>query len=455
MTTFVLALALQCIFPIFESAIGQFVGMSIVNTDTQTHDYVLTARNSEGSVAQEARMTLKGGNQRAFLLSEVFSPTPGDTGWIQVDSAAPGCFSYLSAADSGSMLTGADAAAATATALLAPHIEVNTGFTELNYIDTSVIIVNPGVAVADVNLQLYGLDGLSKATVQVSVPARGSRVVQMSRIFESAMPANTLGGRTFSGYLRLSSASGVAAWQRIDGVLARSLLRAKSAEELKSTTDAWIPHFAVGGTYGSILNVINPGATALNLELIAFDDRGVTLGEPARITLSPREVLRAPVDAFFRFVTPAIFPPLLISGSIRIRELGDRNFQIAGDVEIFDRGLGGRDSSMLYPISDTAATSWVLPFAASFNPYFTGYAIQNPNSLLTVQTDVTVEFIGSNGAVLDRKAIQLSPRTRAASLVTGPNASGYLRITSNFPVHVFGTIGTTNHRMLDQIPALR
>ena len=243
----------------------------------------------------------------------------------------------------------------------------------------------------------------------------------------------------FPGYLRLSSDTGVAAWQRIEGVISRSILRAKSIQELRSTTEAYMPHFALGGRtlYTSFLNLINPGTTALNLEVVAFDDRGATMGDPVRLALAPGEGRRESVDSFFRFVTPAIFPPFLITGSIRIRELAGRDFQIAGDIEIINRGLEGRDASMLYPISDSAAISWILPFAASFNPYFTGYAIQNPNSLLTVQTDVVVELVGPNGTVLNSTPIQLSPRNRTANVVAASDQAGYLRITSNFPDSCF------------------
>ena len=109
---------------------------------------------------------------------------------------------------------------------------------------------------------------------------------------------------------------------------------------------------------------------------------------------------------------------------------------------------------MLYPISDTPARSWILPFAASGSPYFTGYAIQNANSMLTVQTDVVVELVGSNGTVLERREIQLSPGTRTANLIAAGHV-GYVRITSNFAVHVMGLIGTNDNRVMEQIPGLR
>ena len=454
MTTLLFALLLQCFFPLFDASSLQFVGLSVVNSDAQSREYVVTTRHSDGAGVQDARFSLPAGNQRAFLLPEVM-PAPTSAGWIQVDSAAPGCFSYLSTGDGRSYLTGTDAAATTGTVLIVPHVEVHTGFAELAHLDTSVSIVNPGATSTRVTMQLFGLDGAPKGSSATDIPARGSRVVMMSQEFGASMPSNGLGGRTFSGYLRLNADAGIAAWQRIEGVLSRSILRARPITELRSTPEAFIPHFAVGGDYGSFLNIINPGTSALDLEMVAQDDRGRTLGEPVRLTLAPGEGRRASVESFFRFIMILIYPPPLITGSIRIREAAGRNFQIAGDVEIFDRGLGGRDSAMLYPISDSASTSWTLPFAATSGMYFTGLALLNPNALLTVQTDVVVEFVGPDGFVRERKAIQLSPRARTADVVGTGDQAGYVRITSNFPIHVLGVIGSRDGRTLDQLPALR
>jgi hypothetical protein len=243
-------------------------------------------------------------------------------------------------------------------------------------------------------------------------------------------------------------------------VLSESILRARAVTELQSTTEAYLPHFALGSPqfYGSFVNIVNPGSSPLDLELTALDGEGRAIGEPVRVTLAVGEGRREAVDTLFKFVTPAIFPPILMTGSIRIREAERRSFQIAGNVEIFTRTLDARASSLLNAISDTPATSWILPFAASAAPYFTGYAIQNANELLAVQTDVVAEFIASNGAVVESRLFHLSPQARAAALVSPSAEVGYVRIRSNFPVHVFGSIGSRErpaYLLLEQVPALR
>jgi hypothetical protein len=97
----------------------------------------------------------------------------------------------------------------------------------------------------------------------------------------------------------------------------------------------------------------------------------------------------------------------------------------------------------------------LLPFAASSNSYFTGYAIVNPNELLTVQTDVVIEVLDSAGLVRSRSTASLSPQNRITGMVPSGLSSGYLRVTANFPVHLLGSIGTLDGRLLDQIPAIR
>jgi hypothetical protein len=110
---------------------------------------------------------------------------------------------------------------------------------------------------------------------------------------------------------------------------------------------------------------------------------------------------------------------------------------------------------MLYPIADAAATNWTIPFSSSAGDYFTGYAVANPNELLAVQTEVLVEVVNSAGAVVDRSTISLAPRNRRSALVPPGLASGYLRFSSPLPFFVLGSIGTSDGRLLDQLPAIR
>jgi hypothetical protein len=232
------------------------------------------------------------------------------------------------------------------------------------------------------------------------------------------------------------------------------MLRGRADEEIAATSLAMLPHFVFGGTYNSFLNILNPGPSPVNLELSAHDDKGNSIGETVQLQLAPGESRRTAVAEFFRVVQILIYPPPLVSGYIRIREKSGGTFRIAGNIEITGQGPGGPQSLMLTNVSDTSARNWLLPFAASSGEYFTGYAIANPNELLTVQTDVVVEVVDSSGAVRGTTMISLSPRHRVTSLIPAGVPSGYVRITSNLPIHVLGSIGTHDERLLDQLPAI-
>jgi len=453
--TFFLLFSLQCLFPIFDSTrADEFLGLSIVNRDTQPHEFTVTATVPEGANAQTGRISIPAGGQRAQLINEILgTPRRPLSGWIRVDSTATGCTSYL-ASGNESMFDGADGTPTTSTAIIISNASVFTGFVELNYIDTYLAIINPGSTPASVTVQLSGLDGRSPGSTVITVPPGGSKTLAVSETFRDVLPDNHLGGRVFQGYVRLNSNVSIAAWARIETPLSRKLARGRAMEDIRPAGLAVVPHFAAGGGYESILNVVNPTVAPLNLDLEAIDDRGNVIGQTARITLAAGQVQRSSVPELFHFLN-AGSAAVTVSGHIRIRGSQASPVQVVGDLEIFSSAFGSIGSSVLYPISDSAAREWLIPFAATSSPYFTGYAIANPNELLTVQTDVQVEVVNSAGAVTDKRTVSLSPRSRHASVIAAGVQSGYLRLTSNMPIHVVDAIGTDDGRLLDQVPPLR
>jgi len=452
MNTFLFAFALQCFLPLNISP-GDFFGLSLVNRDLQSRDFTITATSADGTTAQSGRVSLPGGGQRAVLLNEVLGTATPANGWVNVESPSSDCPVY-SAIGSPDSLAGTDASGVLSMNVVLPQVEINTGFQELNHTDTFIAIVNPGSSSATVQVRLHALDGVVRGTAPISVPARGSFTGRVSEMFASALPSNSVGGKTFQGYIRLNADQNIAAWHRIEMPLARAILRGRAVEEIKSTSLAIIPHFVFGGTYGSFINLVNPTSATVDLDLSAHDDRGNVIGEIIQVRLAPGESRRSSVGEFFRVVIIQIFPPPVITGYIRIRERQGGAFQIVGDVEIVGLWQGAFQSAMLYPLSDTASRNWLLPFVTGSSEYFTGYAVANPNELLTVQTDVTVEVVDSGGTVRSSTTTSLSPRHHFATLVPSGVVSGYLRITANMPIHVLGSIGTRDERSLEQLPAI-
>ena len=63
-------------------------------------------------------------------------------------------------------------------------------------------------------------------------------------------------------------------------------------------------------------------------------------------------------------------------------------------------------------------------------------------------------LFASAGALVNRRVISQSPKTRQTGLIPAGLAGGYVRFTADFPIYVMGTIGSNDLRVLDQIPAL-
>src|SRR5262245_12556294 len=148
MATYYLIFALQCLFPIFQTA-GDYLGVSIVNTDVAPHEFAVTAISSDGKSTQTGRITLSAGRQRAFLLPEVVGAGSPTAGWIHIDSDGVGCPVYT-ASGNDQALAGTDADQSGGKLLWLPHISINTGFMELAHTDAHISIVNAGVSAANV-----------------------------------------------------------------------------------------------------------------------------------------------------------------------------------------------------------------------------------------------------------------------------------------------------------------
>jgi hypothetical protein len=441
--------------PVFESQVNEFLGLSLVNRAMVDNDITVSWTRADGSDVREGRLSLAPGSQRIRLVREILDlPSDPTEGWLRVDAAQPGLFTYLTAG-SDELLDGAGPANDIATSIILEHVEVNTGFVELRHTDTLVQIINPNAAVAGVRTELVNLDGVIVGNLTLSIAPRAARTMRISESFRNALPANNVGGHIFNGYLRLASDIAVSGWLRIDTPLSRRLVGGRASADISPSRLATVAYFASGGPapYHSELNLINAGEAAITLELSARNSRGEIIGEAVRRTLGPGEGIREDVMGLFRVVTPAVFPPPTTTGYIRIQSADGAVFRVIGDISISSGDLA---ASMVYPITTEPLVDWILPFATAGPDYFTGYAIANPNELLAVQTDVTIELFDQDGRLAGPpRSISLSPLGQFVGLVEQPISAGYLRIRSNLPVVVLGSIGASNGSTLLPLPAMK
>ena len=447
--------SLSCYIPVLASDAGEFLGLSFVNTAAVVNDVTVTWTNDDGTGSRSGRVSLAPGAQRSSLVRDLLG-TPDDPrdGWIRIEFTNAGLQSYLTSG-TDRILDGAEPVLQPATTILLGHIAVQTGFYELYHMDTYVILINPGNVTAIARAELIGTDGRTAGSQTIQIAASGSRVLRVSETFRDVLPANSLGGRTFTGYMKVVSNPGLAGWVRIDTPLSRRLLRGRGIEEIEPASLAMAAHFAYGSAnlYRSALNLVNIGDASVALEITAQDDRGGRIGSAAQIKLGSGQGMREDAASLFRIIVPDVFPPPLVTGYVRIRAVDGSQFRVIGDVDVYS---DGNRAAMLYPLETAAALDWIMPFVVSGQDYFTGYAVANPNELLTVQADMTVELLDTEGRpAAPPRTISLSPSARFAGLVEKGIESGYLRVHSNGPVILLGSLGTCNGETLAHLPAFR
>ncbi len=69
--------SLSCYFPVFGSDVGEFIGLSLLNTAAATNEVTVTWTNGDGNSSRSGRVSLAPGAQHASLLRE-FLGTPDD-----------------------------------------------------------------------------------------------------------------------------------------------------------------------------------------------------------------------------------------------------------------------------------------------------------------------------------------------------------------------------------------
>ena len=222
----------------------------------------------------------------------------------------------------------------------------------------------------------------------------------------------------------------------------------------RETASLTATHFAIGGDYGSTVNVVNTGQLATTLTLSAFDERQRPVGQTAKITVEAGAAMRASVNELFHIAMIQTFPPL-ISGFIRIdvsppSQRSAMPASIVGTVEIYLQSEGAKRASMLYAMSDTPSTRWIIPFLRTTGGYFTGFTF-----ISSEKANVKIGMVDADGSQVGGGNVISTGPLRFALLLPAGYPNGYLRFESDTPIYVLGTIGTIDGSVLDQVPAIR
>lgn len=98
MAVLFLTLIMQIALPIFELTGDEYVGLSLVNTASESAEVTVSVNGSEGVEAEAGVISLPPGAERALLLREILGleADPG-SGWIEIDSSRTGLGVFLGA----------------------------------------------------------------------------------------------------------------------------------------------------------------------------------------------------------------------------------------------------------------------------------------------------------------------------------------------------------------------
>jgi hypothetical protein len=450
MHTFLFALALQVVLPIFETTGPQFTSLSLVNYSSDEAEFEVGLNAADGSVRRLKKVTV-GPRQQIFVAVDQMRARPTDrlSGWVSVESLSSDFSAYMTSGDGISTIT-TDAVWSGSTSWHLPNVRLVKGFNEFADTDTTIAIVNRALLTASVTAELIDQAGTVRRTVELSVPPAGSKNFAISDLL---LPQPSERSR-FEGRLVLRSGTPIMAWQQIQRDRTRSVLRGKRLDEVPLNTNLFIPFFVMGGFSESFLNLVNPGDSVISLDIAAFDMAGDPLGERADVTIPAGGSVRSEMSSLLRLVLPPSYPKPVIVGSLQIRGIPAGPFRVLADVEVtgFDPNTGP-EASMTYWASQPSAEVWEIPYMTTSPQYFTSYAITNAGATGNVRA--VVEVYGRDGSVIERRAHILAPFGSANGILQPSVPGSRIRIWSYQPIVVLGALGTVDGRIIEAIPVRR
>ncbi|MFH1154034.1 MAG: hypothetical protein V1793_09460 [Pseudomonadota bacterium] len=164
--------------PVFKHGPANTSGLGITNlSPTETANVTVTVFQQDGRCVATERKTLPARGQEAFVVG----PELTDDGWIRVASDQPlagvnflGRFRGGNATDL--VMGDVPFTRNLSTSLVIPHVAQDTTW------DTTLFLANPNTVPITATLVHTGRDGTASVPYGVSIPARGSREIQVGDI---------------------------------------------------------------------------------------------------------------------------------------------------------------------------------------------------------------------------------------------------------------------------------
>jgi minor extracellular serine protease Vpr len=307
------------------------------------------------------------------------------------------------------------------------------------------VVFNPGVNTANITASLFNASGVINTQTATSIAPKG----QANLSFSSAALS--------SGYLRVKSDRPVSGVEVVGNTTRQAALGAFSPG---SQSQLFFPHFAVGGNYTTQVGIVNPGTSAVSLNLSAYDDNGTFLGAKNSISLLAGGQLLQSISGLFG---------ISAAGSLRTGYLVAEADQpgIMGFTDYsYDDGVHSSDAT----IPADSVPSQTLLFshiaegvnAGTGVPYRTGIALLNPYG---TQVTYTIRVYDGAGTLVAQAENTIAPHQKVAKILSYPDAgvgffapdmilgNGHVEVTTDYGLLGLELFFTEDISQLASVPA--
>jgi len=438
-------------FSLDSSAIGKsgfrgsgYTGIALANLDSADARLVFTAfdpngnRISGGSVTNPAQRTLSRGGQLPVVDTQLFGTTAGPVGWMKVDSTVSKISSFFMAFDSNlTVLDGAEASTEAEKTAILPEVG-ESGFNR-------IYLVNPGNQPLSVTLNLMKSDGTVRAGVSRQINADGALAADL---YPELFPQAAVDP---SDYLWITTPGEVVPYELLAGA-GRDIRILNGQNTARGLPQLYSPQYVVGGPWRSTISIVNLESRTATVEMHFVPDDTSRAEKTALFEIPANGKLYLSDQRVF--LDPAVdLTKTITQGWVEIASDGAR---LIGSVTFGGAGKGRFASTL--PLVGELNRNVIFSHAASNTTYFTGVALVNPGS---TSAQVTIDLYGADGMLEATVTTNVPSKGRSSRLLTElfpalvgeDRTSGYIRVTSDWPLASFALFGTNSLSVLSAIPA--
>jgi len=429
---------IKLVFPALLENDTTVTGVAVANSRPAPADLELTARESDGQLADAAenprKMALGGFEQLALTGRELFAAAGGKPleGWVELNSPAEhlsGLFMNLGP----DQADGAQAATVTSNQLCFSRIHQGSEGFLGQEATTRLYLVNPSSQPTTVTLQLFKDDGTQITYFEGIIAPNGSLSGTIPELFGvSSMSSGYVNAVVSYSYPQ--SLGGITGFELVElpDAKTRFGLQAADAVFLREGYSAQVA--CVSGAETRI-RLINLSEEKRKVGLQLYGESGALLAPEIEVELAPRIALDKPARDLF-FFAAGQFPV----GSLRVIADGAG---VLGDVVFGDFDEFKRMAAL--PVESRSFKQASFGQVANGLGYYTGLALFNPSAQ---PAEVTLQVYSADGQETGNTVFHLPAFGRISRLLpelvpqTEGQVRGWVRLSSSEPIvaqELFGT----------------